>query len=274
LLHRQADPGTVLPEFSGGSMRRIAFVSLVAATLVACSNDATAPTSSDQQVTDFSISAFATALTSAGGYDADLYELRLFHALPDDLKLTPDQEAKIKALVEAYKKDTKVDNEALNAILKQAREAVTARKTRNEVKAILDKGAPIVARLATAAADLKTKIDAILTAEQRAWLTSHAPKKCKKGKFPPLTDTQKAQMKAYEEAFEQANKADLTAVKTSMEQIKSAIAAGKGPADIQAILDGMKPALDHLATARKTLQSQLESVLTPEQKASGCLPLG
>lgn len=255
-------------------MRKIAFLSLVVATLVACSNDTTAPASSDQQVTDFSISAFGTALTSVGGYDADLYQLRLFHALPDDIKLTPDQEAKIKALVDAYKKDTKADNEALNAILRQAREAVTARKTGDEVKAILDKGAPIVARLAAAAADLKTKIDAILTAEQRAWLASHAPKKCEKGKFPPLTDAQKAQMKAYEEAFEQANKADVATVKAGMDQIKSAIAASKGPADIQAILDGIKPALNRLATARKTLQSQLESVLTPEQKASGCLPLG
>jgi Spy/CpxP family protein refolding chaperone len=255
-------------------MRKIAFLSLVVATLVACSNDTTAPASSDQQVTDFSISAFGTVLTSTGGYDADLYELRLFHALPDDLKLTPDQEAKIKALVEAYKNDTKADNEALNAILKQAREAVTARKTGDEVKAILDKGAPIVATLAAAAADLKTNIDAILTAKQLAWLASHAPKKCEKGKFPPLTDAQKAQMKAFEEAFEQANKADVATVKAGMDQIKSAIAAGKGPADIQASLDGIKPALDRLATARKTLQSQLESVLTPDQKASGCLPLG
>ena len=40
------------------------------------------------------------------------------------------------------------------------------------------------------------------------------------------------------------------------------------------LLDGIKPALDRLEAARKTLQSQLEGVLTPEQKASGCVPLG
>ena len=57
-------------------------------------------------------------------------------------------------------------------------------------------------------------------------------------------------------------------------QIKGAVASGKTPAEIQAILDSIKPALDRLATARKALQTQLESVLTPEQKASGCLPLG
>ena len=256
-------------------MRRIAFVSLVAATLVACSSDTTAPAAStDQQVTDFSINAFETALTVAGGYDADLYELRLFHALPDNLKLTPDQETKIKALVDAYKAATKADNDALNVILKQARDAVKAHKTAAEVKTILDQGAPIAARLAAAATDLKNKIDAVLTADQRAWLASHAPKNCKKGSFPPLTDAQKIQMKAYEEAFEQQSKTDLAAVKKGMDQIKDAVAAGKGPADIQAILDGIKPALDRLATARATLKTQLESVLTTEQKASGCLPLG
>jgi Spy/CpxP family protein refolding chaperone len=256
-------------------MRRIAFVSLVATALVACSSDTTAPAAgTDQQVTDFTISAAGTALTAAGGYDADLYQLRLFHALPDDLKLTSDQEAKIKALVDAYKTATKADNEALDAILKQARQAVKAKKTAAEVKAILDQGAPIAARLAAAAADLKTKIDAVLTADQRAWLAAHAPKKCEKGSFPPLTDVQKTQMKAYEEAFDVQNKADLATVKTGMEQIKAAIAAGKGPADVQALLDSIKPALDRLATARATLKTQLESVLTPEQKASGCLPLG
>ena len=81
-------------------------------------------------------------------------------------------------------------------------------------------------------------------------------------------------MKAYEEAFEQTNKADLATVKTGLENLKAAVKAGKTPAEVQAILDSIKPALDHLATARKTLHDQLESVLTAEQKASGCLPLG
>jgi hypothetical protein len=257
-------------------MRRIAFVSLVAAILVACSSDTTAPAAStDQQVTDFSINALGTALTAAGGYDADLYQLRLFHALPDNIKLTPDQETQIKALVEAYKKNTKADNDALNAILKQARDAVKAHKTAADVKAILDQGAPFAASLAAAATDLKNKIDdKVLTDDQRAWLAAHAPKACKIGSFPPLTDAQKILMKAYEEAFEQQNKADLAAAKKGMDQIKEAVAAGKGPADIQTILDGIKPALEGLATARATLKSQLESVLTLEQKASGCLPLG
>ena len=71
-----------------------------------------------------------------------------------------------------------------------------------------------------------------------------------------------------------ANKADLQAVRKAMEDVKAAIAAGKTAAEVQAILDAVKPAIDRLATARKTLHDQLESVLTPEQKASGCIPLG
>jgi Spy/CpxP family protein refolding chaperone len=255
-------------------MRRIALVSLAALVVVACSNEATAPANSTDEVTDFSIGAFGTALTSIGGYDADLYQLRLFHGLPDALKLTSDQEAKIKALVDAYKQSTKADRDALDAILRQARDAKKAKKSKAEIQAILDQGIPIRTRLAAAEANLKTEIDKILTAEQLAWLASHGPRKCRPSKFLPLSDAQKAQMKAFEAAFEKANRADLEAVKTGLKQIKDAVAAGKPAADVQHILDGIKPALDRLEAARKTLQSQLEGVLTPEQKASGCVPLG
>jgi hypothetical protein len=50
-------------------MRRIAIISGIALALAACSRDTTAPAT-----TDFTIdpTAFGTALTFAGGYDADL----------------------------------------------------------------------------------------------------------------------------------------------------------------------------------------------------------
>lgn len=257
----------------GGSMRR-AFLIAAAGALVACSTETTSPSATSDLVTAFENSALGDAFTSAGGYDADLFELRLLHALPDSIGLTSDQEAKIKALVDAYNKATKADRDALNAVLRQAKDAVKAHKSPDDVKAILNTGAPIAARLSTAAANLKTAIDALLTADQLAWLASHAPKNCKKGSFPPLTDAQKIQMKAYEQAFETANKADLQTVKKAMDDVKAAIRAGKTAAEVQAILDAVKPAIDRLAAARKTLHDQLESVLTPEQKASGCIPLG
>lgn len=256
-------------------MRRFALV-VAAAALVGCSNETTSPAdsaASTELITQFTNS-FGDAFTAAGGYDADLFELRLLHALPDSIRLSADQEAKIKALVDAYNAATKADREALNAVLRQAKDAVKAHKSPDDVKAILNTGAPIAGRLSTAAANLKTAIDAVLTADQLAWLASHAPKNCKKGSFPPLTDAQKIQMKAYEAAFETANKADLQAVRKAMDDVKAAIHDGKTAAQVQAILDAVKPAIDRLANARKTLHDQLESVLTPEQKASGCIPLG
>lgn len=255
-------------------MRRIAFASLAALVVAACSNETTAPANTTDQVTDFSIGAFGTTLTSVGGYDADLYQLRLFHGLPDNLKLTPEQEAKIKALTEAYKAATKADRDALNAILRQAKDAKKAKKSDVEIKAILDQGIPIRTRLVADEAKLKTDIDDVLTAEQRAWLASHGPKHCKLSKFLPLTDAQKTQMKAVEETFETTNKADLETVKVGLKALKEAVEAGKPAADVQKILDSIKPALDRLVTARATLKTQLEGVLTPEQKASGCVPLG
>ena len=253
-------------------MRRIAFIA-VAATLVACSKDTTAPATTDL-VTEFTNVANGTVLTTAGGYDADLYQLRLFHGLPDDLKLTSEQEAKIKALVDAYNAATRADHKALEDILKAARKALNDHKSPAEVKVILDAAAPIAARLKAAADKLKADIDAVLTPEQRAWIASHQPKKCDRNSFPPLTDAQKAQMKAFEAAFETANKADIEAVRKGMADIKAAIAAGKSAAEVQALFDGIKPAIGRLEAARKALRAQLESVLTPEQKASGCFPLG
>lgn len=254
-------------------MRRIALAVIAAVALAACSNETTSP-ADISQVSDFSIGAFGTALTSRGAYDAELYQLRLLNGLPDDLKLTAEQQAKIKALVDAFQAATKADRDALNAILHEAIEAIRAHKSRDDVKAILDKGAAIRARLSAAEATLRSQIEAVLTPEQKAWLASHTPQRCDPSKFPPLTDAQKAQMKALEIAFETANKADLDAARAAMEQLKAAFAAGKSRAEIQSILDGIRPAIERLEAARRALRSQLEAVLTPEQKASGCIPLG
>jgi len=254
-------------------MRRIVLFSLVAAALVACSSDTTAPGSTDL-IADFEAASSATQFTVAGGYDEDLYQLRLANGLPDELALTPEQEEQIKALVKAFKETTRADQEALRAIIREAKKAKRDGKSDAEIKAILDKGTPIAAKLAEAAAKLKSDIDAILTAEQRAWLASHEPKNCRKNRFPPLTDEQKTKIKGFEAAFRETSKADQHTVKTGLKEIDKAAHDGLSATDIQKILDRIKPAIDRLADARKTLKEQIESVLTAEQKASGCLPLG
>src|SRR5256885_635973 len=91
----------------GGCMRRTALIVVVAIGLAACSSNEPTSPADISQITDFVIGANGTALTSAGGYDADLFQLRLLNGLPDDLKLTAEQQAKIKALVDAFHVATK-----------------------------------------------------------------------------------------------------------------------------------------------------------------------
>jgi Spy/CpxP family protein refolding chaperone len=250
-------------------MRNKALLLLSALIFAACSSDSTAP-DPDLNVNDIAIGAFGTAFTTAGAYDADLYQLRLANGLPDELKLTDDQKAQIKALVDAYLAATKADREALIAILHEAAEAIRAKKPREEVRAILERGAPIRARLAAAEAALKAAIDAVLTPEQRAWLASHRPQRCDPSKFPPLTDAQKAQIRALENAFVENNKTDLEAVKNAVEQARAA----KTREEALQILNGVRPAIERLEAARRQLRIAIENVLTAEQKASGCVPLG
>jgi Spy/CpxP family protein refolding chaperone len=250
-------------------MRSKALLLLSALTLAACSSDSTAP-DPDLNPNDIAIGAFGTAFTTTGAYDADLYQLRLANGLPDELRLTDAQKAQIKALVDAYLAATKADREALTAIIREAVEAIMARKSRDAVRAILERGAPIRARLAAAEAALKAAIDAVLTPEQRAWLASHRPQQCDPSKFPPLTDAQKAQIRALENAFVESNKADLDAVKNAVEQAR---AANTREEALQ-ILNGVRPAIERLEAARRQLRIAIENILTAEQKASGCVPLG
>ena len=252
-------------------MRRIALITLAALSLAACSNDSTGPDSSDLAI---DAGAFGTALTVAGGYDAAIYQERLANALPDEIKLSDEQRTKIRALIQAFETATNADREALGAIIREARQAAAAGKSREEVNAILRRGIDIRARLAAAEAKLKADIDAVLTPEQRAWLASHTPRGCRPDRFPPLTDAQKAQILALEQAFHQNNRADLETIRSVLEEARAAFQAGKSREEIAAILAKGAPAAARLVAARRVLHQQILDVLTPAQKASGCLPLG
>ena len=215
-------------------MRRFILAAVAALSIAACSNDSTSPGTYDLSVLD--AGAFGTALTTVGGYDAEVYQNRLLNVFPADLRLTEQQRLQIRALVEAFLQSTRADREALIAILREARAAIEAKKPRAEIAAILAKGNDIRRRLADAEAKLKSDIDAVLTPAQKAWLESHKPGSCRADKFPPLTDEQKSKIRALEEAFRAAGKFD--------------------------------------DAARRALRDAILSVLTAEQKASGCLPLG
>lgn len=256
----------------GLHMRKTIAITLVALAAAACSGDTTAPSNTDLATLD--AGAFGTALTIAGGYDAETYQNRLANALPDELALSDEQKAAIKSLVEAFVQSTKADREALTVILREAHDAARAGKSREEVNAILATGAPIRERLSAAEAKLKSDIDAVLTPDQRAWIASHTPTACRANQFPPLTDSQKAQIKTLEAAFQAAHQADLDAVKSILADAQAAIRAGKSRDEVAAILAKAVAPLQRLATARAELRTQILAVLTPEQKASGCLPLG
>src|SRR5512141_1359361 len=86
-------------------MRRFALIAAAAFSLAACSNDTTSPQSADFTIAD--AGAFGTALTVAGGYDAQTYQNRLINGLPDELRLTDYQRAQIRALVDAFEQSTR-----------------------------------------------------------------------------------------------------------------------------------------------------------------------
>lgn len=251
-------------------MRRLFLTCIAAVSLAACSNETTAP--ADDLAIDAGL--FGTALTQTGGYDARIYQDRLFNALPDEIALTSEQRAKIRSLTEAFIAATKSDREALGAILKQAHDAARAGKTRAEVRAILEQGASIRQRLHDAEKKLVADIQAVLTAEQKAWLAAHRPERCDASKFPPLTDAQKAQIQTLEQSFRETNKADLEAMHAIMEEVQAAIRAGKSREEVAAIIARGATVARRLAEARKDLREDILAVLTPEQRASRCLPLG
>ena len=253
-------------------MRRLALITVAVLSLAACSDSPTSPDTLDLSLVD--AGAFGTALTTIGGYDAETYQNRLTNALPDEIKLTSGQQAQIKSLIQAFEQSTRADRDALMAILRDAHAAVRAHKSRAEVEAILNQGAEIRTRLSLAEAKLKADIDAVLTPEQRAWIAAHSPRACRAERFPPLSDAQKNEIRALETAFAQNNSTDLALVKATLEEARSAVRAGKSPQEIQQILAKALPALLRLESARKNLRDQIIAVLTPEQKASGCFPLG
>ena len=101
--------------------------------------------------------------------------------LPDNLKLTDAQKAQIEAAVTAFKTANAADIAAMKAAHQAARDAKKAGKTKEEVKAILATARPAAERLRAASAALRTAIQAVLTAEQRAWLEANKPER------PPRT---------------------------------------------------------------------------------------
>lgn len=95
--------------------------------------------------------------------------------LPAELALTQAQKDAIAALKTAFETANAEQLAALKAIFDEAKAARQAGKTRDEVRAILEKGRPIRDALKPALEALHTAIRAVFTDAQRAWLDAHRP---------------------------------------------------------------------------------------------------
>jgi Spy/CpxP family protein refolding chaperone len=184
--------------------------------------------------------------------------------LPDALKLTAEQKAAIAALHDAFMKANAADIAALHAIEQEAKAAVKAGKSRDDVRAILATAAPIRERLDAAFKKLQD-IWAVYTPEQRAWIESHRAKGCGRGTLQ-LTDDQVKQIRALEQQFYASVKSDLELIRSIADEARRARAAGKSRDEVAAILAKAAAPQQRVSDAEKKLNAAILAILTPEQR--------
>jgi Spy/CpxP family protein refolding chaperone len=241
-------------------MQKTAIIILAALALGACGEDAVAPSQALVGLDDVAEIAFAGSFVGDPGDRL----LPLVHRLPDDLKLTSEQETQIRALIATFVESTRADHQALAAIMQEARAAARAGASREEIRAILQQGLPIRERLHAAETQLRADILAVLTAEQKAWLAANQPGACTAS---PLSEAQKTEIAALVAAFEQANLADIQAIRAAFEQARAARRNGASAEEVRAILAPVAPAVLRVRAAEIELAAAIASLLTPEQLA-------
>jgi Spy/CpxP family protein refolding chaperone len=191
--------------------------------------------------------------------------------LPDNLALTTEQKAAIAALHDAFRAAIAADVAALQALESEARAAKQAGRSRDEIRAILEQGAPIVARLTAAFATLQAAIWQVYTPEQRAWIEAHRPKPCGPAGPPKLTDAQIQQIRALQQAFMESVKDDVAEIERIVQQARQAAQGGALRTEVEQILHQADAAQARLHEAERRLQIAIDAVLTPEQRANRCV---
>ena len=227
--------------------------------LAACSqSEPVAPAASQNDGVDLVPEYVVSAATSvdAAGIGAARF--------PEGLQLTVEQKAAIAALHEAFAKATAADVTALRAIEREARQAIAAGKTRDEVRAILARALPIQERLDAAFRKLQADIWAVYTPEQRAWIESNRPRSCDAA--VKLTDDQAKQIRALQEQFVASVKADLELIRAVAEEARKAREAGRSRQEVAIILAKATEAHRRVADAERKLQAAILALLTPEQQ--------
>jgi len=245
---------------------RLTTLAALAGLALACSGESTGPGGPDDlNLVPEYVESLASSMDAAGIGGA---------RLPPELALTAEQKAAIAALHEAFKAATAADVATLKALEAEARAARHAGKSREEIHAILERGAPILARLAQAFAALQAAIWQVYTPEQRAWIDAHRPKPCGPDGPPPLTEAQLQQIRALQAAFVEAVKPDLALIRQVVQQAHQAAQAGATREEIAAILHQADAARARVHEAELRLHQAIDAILTPEQRAGRCQPVG
>jgi Spy/CpxP family protein refolding chaperone len=239
--------------------RLVMLVGIVAA-FAACDQSApVAPASSTSEaldlVPDYAVSP-AASIDAAGIGSADL---------PDALRLTVEQKAAIVALHDVFMAANAADVAALRAVEAEAKAAIKAGKSRDEVRAILAKGDTIRARLDAAFKKLQADIWAVYTPDQRAWIDTHRPRNCGSA-AAKLTDDQVKQIRVLEEQFYTTVKPDLETIRSIAAEAKQAREAGKSREEVAAILARAIEPQRRVADAERTLKAAILALLTADQR--------
>jgi len=193
--------------------------------------------------------------------------------LPDALKLTAEQKAAIVALHDAFMKAAAADLAALQAIEKDARAAVRAGKSRDDVRAILAKADPIRARLDASFRKLQADIWAVYTPEQQAWIAAHRVRGCSPGSLH-LSDAQVKAIRDLEQQFYTTVKPDLELIRSIVDEARKAREAGKTRDEVAAILARAAEPQRRVAEAERKLQAAILALLKPDQRVPWACQLG
>ena len=191
--------------------------------------------------------------------------------LPDELQLTAEQKAAIAALHEAFMADHADEVAALRQLEQQIKQKRRSGAPREEIHALLEQARPILQGLADDFAALQEAIWAIYTPEQRAWIESHKPRVCDRRGPPRLTDEQIAQIRALQQAFQEAMADEFAAIKEAHQKAREAKAAGASAEEIRAILATVKDEMEAIREAEQRLEQAILDVLTPDQRARWCI---
>ena len=247
-------------------MRKLLLTILTAATITACNEDSVvAPLDNTQLFDDAALLAFGTM----DMVDPGSHFMARLNSLPDSIKLTAAQASQIRALVSGFLAATAADRAALAAIAAEARAAHEAGKSREEIRAIFAQGHDIRTRLHSAETKLRADIEALLTPEQKAWLSAPRTHACRTDALQ-LTDAQKTEITALVTGFEAANRADLDAIKAAFDTARAAHRDGATREQIAEILNQVRPAMERVRQAQLALHAAIDGVLTDAQRESGC----